>query len=78
MMTPHRPKEICSVNNIRSLDSRMSSKLPSATSTKFFAQQVLTIAHVDVSMNLNMRQHVSNNMKKIQIIKMMALKRKMK
>jgi hypothetical protein len=54
-MTQHRPKRICNVDYIRSLDSRMSSKLPSATSTKFFVQQVLILTHVGVSMNLSKR-----------------------
>jgi hypothetical protein len=36
LMTQHRPKGICSVDYTMSLDSRMSSKLLSATSTKLF------------------------------------------
>jgi len=41
----------------------MSSKLPSATSIESFSQQVLTIAHLGVSMNLTKRR-MSNNIKK--------------
>jgi hypothetical protein len=52
MMTQHRLKGICSVDN-RSLDSEMSLELPNATCTKFFGQQVFNVAHVDVSMNLS-------------------------
>jgi hypothetical protein len=57
------------VDYTRSLDPGMSSKLLSATSTKFFGQHVLIVAHVDVSMNLSRRRQMSNNLKKIQIIK---------
>jgi len=39
---------------------------------------VLTIAHVDVNMNLSRKRQMSNNLKKIQIIKMIALKQKVK
>jgi hypothetical protein len=56
MMIQHRLEAICSVHNTRSSNSRMSLKLPSAMSIEFFSQQVLIVAHVDVSMNLSMRQ----------------------
>ncbi len=52
----------------------MSSKLPSAMSIKLSSQQVLTIAHVGVSMNLSGKWQVSNNVKNVQIIKTLALK----
>jgi hypothetical protein len=51
----------------------VSSELPSTTSIELFGQKVFTIAHVDVNVNLR-RQQVSNNLKKIQIIKTLALK----
>jgi hypothetical protein len=54
-MTQHRPKGIYNVDYTLSLDSRMSSGLPNAMSTNLFAQQVLIVAHVDVSMNLSKR-----------------------
>jgi hypothetical protein len=38
----------------------MSSKLPSATSIEFFAQQVLTVAHLGVNMNLTKQQMLHN------------------
>jgi hypothetical protein len=38
LMIQRRLEGICSVDYIMSLDSRMSSKLPSATCTLFFAQ----------------------------------------
>ncbi len=63
LMTRHRPKGISSV------DYTMSSKLPNAMSTKFFAQHVLIIAHVGVSMNLIRRQQMSNNLKKYKSLK---------
>ncbi len=47
-------------------------------SIELFGQQVLIVAHVDVSMNLSKRWHMSNNVKKIQIIKTLALKQKVK
>jgi hypothetical protein len=56
----------------------MSLELFSAMSIKVFGQHVLTIAHVDVNMNLSMRWQMLNNLKKIQIIKTMALKWKVK
>jgi hypothetical protein len=74
MMIQHRLEAICSVNNTRSLDSGMSLELPSAMSIEFFAQQVLIVPHVDVSINLSMRRYMSNNVKKTQIIKTLALK----
>jgi hypothetical protein len=55
MMTQHRPEGICNVNYTMSLDSRVSSELLNAMSTKFFVQQVLIVAHVSVSMNLTRR-----------------------
>jgi hypothetical protein len=55
MMIQHRPKGICIVTYTRSLNSRMSSKLFNVMAIKFFGQQVLTIAHVDVSMFLSNR-----------------------
>ncbi len=39
---------------------------------------MLIIAHVDVNMNLSKRQHMLNNLKKMQIIKTLALKQKVK
>jgi uncharacterized protein YlxW (UPF0749 family) len=36
------------------------------------------MAHVGVSMNLSKRRQMSNNLKKVQIIKILALKQKMK
>ncbi len=74
LMTQHRPQGICSVDYTKSLNLEMSSELFSAMSTNFFGQQVITIAHVDVNMNLSKRQQMLNNLKKIQIIKTMALK----
>ncbi len=38
LMIQHRPKGICSVDYTMSLDSRMSSKLPSAMSIEFFTR----------------------------------------
>jgi hypothetical protein len=73
-MTQHRLEGICSVDYTMSSYSRMSLELLSVTSRKFFVHRVLTIAHVGVSMNLTRRQHMLNNLKKIQIIKMLALK----
>jgi hypothetical protein len=64
MMVQHKLGGIYNVNYIMSSNLRMSLTLPSATSTKFFAQHVLTIAHVGVSMNLIRRQQMSNNLKK--------------
>ncbi len=61
LMTQHRLEGICSVDYIMSLDSGISSELFNAMSTIFFVQQVLTIAHVGVSMNLTRRQQMSNN-----------------
>jgi hypothetical protein len=55
----------------------MSSKLPSATSIEFFSQQVWIVAHLGVSMNLTKRR-MSNNIKKIQIIETLAVKRKVR
>jgi len=78
MMTQHRLKRICSVDNTRSLDSEMSSELPNASCTKFFGQQVFNVAHVDVSMNLSGKWQVSNNVKKVRVIKTLALKWKVK
>ncbi len=52
LMIQHRPQGICSVDYTM---SGMSSKSPSGISTKFFAQQVLIIAHVVVNMNLTKR-----------------------
>jgi hypothetical protein len=49
MMIQHSLEGICSVNYTTS------SELPNATSIEFFVQQVLTIAHVGVSMNLTRR-----------------------
>jgi hypothetical protein len=36
------------------------------------------MAHVGVNMNLSKRRQMSNNLKKVQIIKMLALKQKVK
>jgi hypothetical protein len=55
MMTQHRSKGICNVDNIRPLDSRVSSKLPNATSKEFFGQHVFIVAHLDVNVNLRRR-----------------------
>jgi hypothetical protein len=52
-MTQHRPEGIYNVDKTRSSDSEMSSKLPNATSTKFFSQKVFIITHVDVNTNLS-------------------------
>jgi hypothetical protein len=60
-MIQHRPEGIYNVDNVGSLDSRMSLEPPNAMSTEFLRQQILTIAHVDVSMNLNRRKQMSNN-----------------
>jgi hypothetical protein len=45
-----------------------------ATSIKIFVQQVLTVDHVGVNMNLTKRRPMLNNMKKVQIIGTLALK----
>jgi hypothetical protein len=63
-MILHGSKGIYNVDSIKSSYLRMSSKLFSATSIKFFGQQVLIVAHVDVGMNLSGRQQVWNNLKK--------------
>jgi len=55
MMTQHRIKEVCSVDNTMSPNLELSSKKPSAMSIEFRGQQALTIAHVVVSMNFNRR-----------------------
>ncbi len=56
LMIQHGSKGIYSVHITRSLDLGMSSKLFSATSIKFFGQQVFIVAHVEVSINLSGRQ----------------------
>ncbi len=56
VMIQHRLERICSVVYTRSLDLRMSSKLPNATSIEFFVQHVIIVAHVGLSMNLTRRQ----------------------
>jgi hypothetical protein len=65
MMTQLKPKGICSVDYTMSLDLKMSLELPNDMFIKFFAQHVINVAHVDVSMNLSMRQQMSNNLKNI-------------
>ncbi len=55
MMTQHGSKAICNVDNTRSSDSGMSLELPNAMSIELVGQQVFTIAHVDVNMNLSGR-----------------------
>jgi hypothetical protein len=57
-----------------SLGSGMSLELLSATPTQKFSHQVLIVTHVDVNMNLSRRWQMSNNLKQIQITKMLALK----
>jgi hypothetical protein len=54
MMIQHGLEGICSVDYIMSLE------LPSAMFAKFFAQQVLIVAHVGVNMNLTKRQMLNN------------------
>jgi len=54
-MTQHRLEGICNVHYTMSSDSKTSSKLLNATSTKFFAQQVIIVAHVGINMNLTRR-----------------------
>jgi hypothetical protein len=56
----------------------MSSELPNVMSTEFFGEHAFIIAHVNINMNLSRRHQMSNNLKKIKIIKMMALKQKVK
>jgi hypothetical protein len=77
LMIQHGVEGICSVDYTMSSHLRMSSKLPKATSIEFFSQQVLSIAHLGVNMNLTKRR-MSNNIKKIQIIEMLAVKRKVR
>ncbi len=60
------------------LDSWMSLEPLGATSIKIFVQQVLTVDHVGVNMNLTKRRPMLNNMKKVQIIGTLALKWKVK
>ncbi len=55
LITQHKIKEVCNVNNTRSLNIEMSLEKPNAMSTKFLCQHVLTIAHVAVNMNFNKR-----------------------
>ncbi len=74
MVTQHRPMGVYNVDYTMSSYLGMSSKLLSSMSTKLFVQQVLTVAHVGDNMNLTRRQQMSNNLKKIQIIKTLALK----
>jgi hypothetical protein len=63
-MTQHRLEKVYGVDNTKSSDLELSLDLLNVTSTKFPYQHALTIAHVDVSMNLNKRWHVSKNKKK--------------
>ncbi len=58
LMTLHGSKGINSVDIIMSSYSGMSFELFNATTIEFFGQQVFTIAHVDVNMNLSGRQQV--------------------
>jgi hypothetical protein len=51
-------EEVCSVDNTRSSNFELSSKQPSASSTKLLCQHTLTIAHIIVNKNLEKRQHV--------------------
>jgi len=60
-MTQHRLEGICNVDYTMSSYSKMSSKLLNATSTKFFAQQVIIVACVSINMNLTRRRQMSNN-----------------
>jgi hypothetical protein len=74
LMTQHRLKEICNVDNTSSSNLEMSSELSNATSTEFTCHQLLIVTHVGVKMNFNMCQKAEKG----QIIKALALKRKMK
>jgi hypothetical protein len=76
MMTQHGLEGTYSVDNITSSDSRVSSESPNSMSIKFFRHRVFTIAHVDINVNLKRKRHVSNNFKKVQIVKTLALKKK--
>jgi hypothetical protein len=51
LMIQHGLEGIYSVDNIKSSGLRMSLKLHSATSIKFFGRHIFTIAHVDVIVN---------------------------
>jgi hypothetical protein len=61
-----------------SSDLGMSLELLSDTSIEFFVQHVLIVAHVGVNMTLTRRRQMSNNLKKLEIIKALAVKQKVK
>jgi hypothetical protein len=56
----------------------MSLELLNATSTEFFVQHVLIVGHVGVIMTLTRRRQMSNNLKKLQVIKALAVKQKVR
>jgi hypothetical protein len=55
-MTQHRLKEVCSVDNTKSSNLKLSSEKPTTTSTKFLGQHAFIVAHVGVKMNFNNKQ----------------------
>jgi hypothetical protein len=64
MMTQHRIKKICSVNNTRSSYLKLSLKQPNATFTELLGHPALIVAHIHVSMNLERSRQMFKNQKK--------------
>ncbi len=55
LMTQHRIKEVCNVDNTKSLDLKLSLEKPIATFKKIIGQHAFIVACVFVSMNFNNR-----------------------
>ncbi len=53
MMIKHRTKTICSVDNTKSLEIKVSSKKLSAIFIELSSQHALVVAHIVINMNLN-------------------------